>query len=197
MAWRDGGMGTTIDIGQGPARALRGATLALIIERGGHGYELAHRLGRRLGPTWQIDPKQIYPILDQFEKAGLATCTEESSPGRPRQARFVYHATDAAPVALGRWMRSPIHKEPLRADILARIAVSRPADAPQLLQLLDEYEAEVLALLEAAGEREPPIRTWATLLIDATRDHADAHLQAELAWIVGIRRRMREHAALG
>ncbi|MGB2711992.1 MAG: PadR family transcriptional regulator [Conexibacter sp.] len=188
-------MGSAINIGQGPARALRGAALALIIERGGHGYELAHRLSRRLGPTWQIDPKQIYPILDQFEKAGLATCTEEPSPGRPRQARFVYHATGAAPAALERWLRSPIHKEPLRADMLARIAVSRPTDAPQLLQLLDEYEAEVLALIEAAGNAEPPVRTWATLLMDATRDHADAHLQAEFAWIVSTRRRIREYAA--
>lgn len=188
------GMGSSAetDIGQGPARALRGATLALIVERGGHGYELAHRLNRRLGPTWQIDPKQIYPILDQFEKVGLVTCTEEATPGRPRQARFVYHATEQAPAALARWMRSPVSKEPLRADVLARLAVATPDDAPQLLHMLDEYEAEVLALIEAAHEEEPPVRSWATLRLDVTRDHADAHLQAELAWTAVTRRRIRE-----
>ncbi len=188
------GSNNAADIGQGPARALRGATLALIIERGGHGYELAHRLSRRLGPTWQIDAKQIYPILDQFEKAGLATCTEESSPGRPRQARFVYHATELAPAALARWMQSPIGKEPLRVDMLARLAVAQQDEAPQLLELLDEYETEVLALIEAAGDDAPPLRSWTTLLLDATRDHADAHLQAEFAWIVATRRRIREYA---
>jgi DNA-binding PadR family transcriptional regulator len=187
------GIGDT-DIGQGPARALRGATLALIIERGGHGYELAHRLSWRLGPSWQIDPKQIYPILDQFERHGLATRSEEACPGRPRQARFVYHATDAAPAALDRWMCSPVHKEPLRVDVLARLAVSRPSDAPQLLQLLDDYECEVLALVEATNDRDDGhARSWATLLRDATRDHADAHLTAELAWIGVTRRRIREY----
>jgi DNA-binding PadR family transcriptional regulator len=191
------GSSSATDIGQGPARALRGATLALIIERGGHGYELAHRLSRRLGPTWQIDPKQIYPILDQFEKTGLATCTEEASPGRPRQARFVYHATERAPAALERWMRSPVSKEPLRVDVLARLAVAKPADAAQLLHLLDEYEAEVLALIEASSDQDPPVRSWSTLLLDVTRDHADAHLQAEFAWIVATRRRIREHAERG
>ena len=191
------GSSSATDIGQGPARALRGATLALIIERGGHGYELAHRLSRRLGPTWQIDPKQIYPILDQFERSGLATCTEETSPGRPRQARFVYHATDRAPAALERWMRSPVTKEPLRVDVLARLAVAKLGDAPQLLRLLDEYEAEVLALIEAASDDDAPVRTWSTLLLDATRDHADAHLQAEFAWIVATRRRIGEHAGRG
>jgi len=188
------GSDRAVDISQGPARALRGATLALIVERGGHGYELAHRLSRRLGPMWQIDVKQIYPILDQFEKSGLATCTEEQSPGRPRQARFVYHATDKAPAALERWMRSPVSKEPLRADVLARLAVARPDDAPQLLHLLDDYETEVLALIEAANDAPPPLRSWATLLLDATHDHADAHLQAEFAWIVTTRRRIREFA---
>jgi DNA-binding PadR family transcriptional regulator len=186
------GNGAT-DIGQGPARALRGATLALIIERSGHGYELAHRLTRRLGSSWQIDPKQIYPILDQFERHGLVTCSEESSPGRPRQARFVYHATDEAPAALDRWMRSPVHKEPLRIDVLARLAVSRPTDAAQLLRVLDEYECEVLALVEATNGDDGHVRTWATLLHDVTCDHADAHLAAELEWIGVTRRRIREY----
>jgi DNA-binding PadR family transcriptional regulator len=178
------GSSRATDIGQGTARALRGATLALIIERGGHGYELANRLTRRLGPIWQIDPRQIYPILDQFEKTGLATRTEEPSPGRPRQARFVYHATEKAPAALERWMSSPVSKEPLRADVLARLAVAKPADASQLLLMLDEYEAEVLQLIEAASDEPPPVRSWATL-------------QAEFAWIVATRRRIREYAERG
>jgi DNA-binding PadR family transcriptional regulator len=188
------GSSRATNISQGPARALRGATLALIIERGGHGYELAHRLGRRLGPAWQIEPKQIYPSLDEFERTGLATRTEEPSPGRPRQARYVYHPTDQAPEALERWMHSPIGKEPMRADIAARIAAARPQDIRQVLLLLDDYEAEVLTLVEATSEDPLPVRTWATLVLDTARDHADAHLQAELGWIATTRRRIREYA---
>jgi len=173
---------------------LRGATLALLVERGGHGYELAHRLNRRLGPTWRIDPKQIYPILDELARAELATFTEEPNPDRPRQPRVVYHATDKAPEMLRRWMRSPVEKEPVRPDVLARIASATPGDAARLLDVLDAYERELLLLMEANDDADPVVRSWSTLLLAVVRAHTDAHLQAELRWLGEARRRIRELA---
>jgi DNA-binding PadR family transcriptional regulator len=190
-----GGMGERqIDLARGRSRALRGATLALILERGGHGYELAHRLNRRLGPTWQIDPKQIYPILDELTSAGLATCVEEPNRDRPRQPRMVYRATDAAPEVLRRWLHSPIEKEPVRPDLLARIASATPADAAELLDALDEYERDLLRLIEANDDPDPVVRSWTTLLLSVVRGHTDAQLQGELRWLVEARRRIREFA---
>lgn len=186
--------GADIDLARGRARALRGATLGLIIERGGHGYELTHRLNRRLGPTWQIDAKQVYPILDEFVKAGLATSTKESNPTRPRQTRTVYHATDQAPAAFIRWMQSPVEKEPLRPDIDARLASGKVGAISDLVRVLDEYEAEILRLIEANDEDEPPVRSWDTLVLAVVRDHTDAHLQAEYRWLVETRRRLGEYA---
>ncbi|HMJ04407.1 MAG TPA: PadR family transcriptional regulator [Conexibacter sp.] len=169
---------------------MRGATLALIVERGGHGYELAHRLNRRLGPTWRVDPKQIYPILDELASAGLATCAEESNPDRPRQPRIVYRATDRAPETLRRWLDSPVEKEPVRPDLLARIASAGPADAVELLEALDEYERDLLRLIEANDDADPPGRSWSTLLLSVVRAHTDAQLQGELRWLVDARRRI-------
>lgn len=185
---------THIDLARGRSRALRGATLALIVERGGHGYELAHRLNRRLGPTWRVEPKQIYPILDELAGAGLATCTEESNPDRPRQPRVVYRATQQAPEVLRRWLHSPVEKEPVRPELLARIAAATPADTADLLDALEEYERDLLRLIEANDELEPPIRSWSVLARSVVRGHADAHLQGELRWLVEARRRIREFA---
>jgi DNA-binding PadR family transcriptional regulator len=183
-----------IELARGRSRGLRGATLALILERGGHGYELAHRLNRRLGPTWQIDPKQIYPILDELMGAGLATCTEEANPDRPRQPRMVYRATEQAPEVLRRWMDSPVEKEPVRPDLLARIASGTPADVPELLGALDEYERDLLHLVEANDDADPAPRSWHALLLSVVRAHTDAQLQGELRWLVEARRRIREFA---
>lgn len=174
---------------------MRGATLALIVERGGHGYELAHRLNRRLGPTWQIDPRQIYPILDELARAGLATFTEEPNPDRPRQSRVVYRATEQAPEMLRRWMQSPVKKEPVRPDVLARIASATPGDAAELLNALDDYERELLRLIEANDDGDPLVRSWSTLVLSVVRAHTDAHLQGEFQWLVDSRRRVREFMA--
>jgi DNA-binding PadR family transcriptional regulator len=186
---------TDIDLARGRLRGLRGATLALIVERPSHGYELTSRLNRRLGPTWQIEPKQIYPILDDLTRAGLVTFSGEPNPGRPRQLRVVYHPTERAPEALHRWLRSELELAPLRPDVIARIASATPGDAQQLLRVLDEYEAELLRLLGVTDEADPPVRSWRGLLLGLARSHTDSYLQGEFQWVVVSRRRIREFVA--
>lgn len=178
---------------RGSARALRGATLALIAERGGHGYELAHRLNLRLGPTWQVGPKQVYPILDELERAGLATSAEEPNPERPRQPRIVYRATERAHETLRLWMCSPVEKEPARPDLLARIASASPGDVAELTEALDEYERALRRLLsENADAARPAASSWSTLLLSVVRGHTEAQLEGELRWLAEARCRIAE-----
>jgi DNA-binding PadR family transcriptional regulator len=177
---------------RGRSRGLRGATLALIAERGGHGYELAHRLNVRLGPTWRVGPKQIYPILDELVRAGLATSAEEPNPDRPRQPRIVYRATDRAPEVLRLWMQSPVEKEPARPDLLARIASATPADVVELTEALDEYERDLQRLLADNEAANVSVSSWNTLLFSVVRGHTDAQLQGELRWLDEARRRIAE-----
>jgi DNA-binding PadR family transcriptional regulator len=188
---------TDTDLARGRLRGLRGATLALIVERPGHGYELTHRLNRRLGPTWRIEPKQIYPILDDLARAGLVTFNGEPNPERPRQPRVVYSPTERAPDALARWMRSELESVPLRPDVIARVSSATPHDAQQLLRVLDEYETELLRLLEANDDGDPPVRSWRALLMGIARDHTDTYLQGEFQWVVVSRRRIHEFVATG
>jgi DNA-binding PadR family transcriptional regulator len=189
-------MGAThIDLARGRLRELRGATLALIVERPGHGYELTNRLNRRLGPTWQIEPKQVYAILDDLTGANLVRFTEEPNPDRPRQPRVVYYPTEQAPQTLRRWMQSELETVPLRPDVIARTSSATAGDAAELLRMLDDYEGELLRLLEANADADPPVRTWRGLLLAIARSHTDSYLQGEFQWVVVSRRRIREFVA--
>lgn len=189
-------MGAThIDLAGGRSRELRGATLALIVDRPGHGYELAGRLNRRLGPTWRIQPRQVYKLLDELAAAGLVTSEKQPKPGRPRQTRTVYVSTEQAPAALRRWMQSELKTVPLRPGVIARLSSASPGDAEELLHVLDDYEAKLLGYLEANDDPDPPVRSWRSLLLAITRSHTDSYLQGEFQWVAVTRRRIREFVA--
>jgi DNA-binding PadR family transcriptional regulator len=172
---------------------LKGAILGLVLERPGHGYDLGARLGARLGPTWAIDPKRLYRMLDQLERAGLISGTVESDPENPRQHRTVYRATGLAPEALRLWLETLAPREPTRAEIQAKVAAAREQDAPQLLLALRQYECECLELLrQSSGPL--PMCSWMGLVMEIVRDASDAQLHAEVEWAKRTRRRIEEHA---
>jgi DNA-binding PadR family transcriptional regulator len=174
---------------------LKGAILGLVLERPGHGYDLGARLGARLGPSWAIDPKRLYRMLDQLERAGLISGAVESDPENPRLQRTVYSATELAPDALRMWLETLAPREPTRVEIQAKVAAAREQDVPQLRQALHQYERECLELLRQSSGPPLPVRSWMGLVMDIVRDAADAQLRAEVEWAKRTRRRIDEHAA--
>jgi DNA-binding PadR family transcriptional regulator len=176
---------------------LKGAILSLVIERPGHGYDLGSRLGARLGPAWAIDPKRLYRMLDQLESASLIAGSVEVDPDNPRQYRTVYAATELAPGALASWLETLAPREPMRAEIQAKVASARPEDAPRLLEALRQYERECLELLQGNTVAEIASQSWLGLVMSIVREGADAQLQAELEWARRARKRIGEHAARG
>jgi DNA-binding PadR family transcriptional regulator len=176
---------------------LKGAILALVLERPGHGYDLGARLGARLGPTWAIDPKRLYRMLDQLERAGLISGTVESDPENPRQHRTVYRATELAPEALRLWLETLAPREPTRAEIQAKVAAAREQDAPQLLLALRQYELECLELLRKSSGPPLPVRSWMGLVMEIVRDASDAQLHTEVDWAKRTRARIEEHVGVG
>jgi DNA-binding PadR family transcriptional regulator len=174
---------------------LKGAILGLVLERPGHGYDLGARLGARLGPSWAIDPKRLYRMLDQLERAGLISGTVERDPENPRQHRTVYRATELAPKALRLWLETLAPREPTRVEIQAKVAAAREQDAPQLLEALRQYERECLELLRQSSGPPLPMRSWMGLVMEIVRDASDAQLRGEVEWAKRTRRRIEEHAA--
>jgi DNA-binding PadR family transcriptional regulator len=186
---------------------LKGALLGLVIQRPGHGYDLANRLNRRLGPAWQIEAKGLYPMLQQLERAGLVL-SEAIDCNGPTGRRVVYYPTERAQDALTEWMAADAATEPLRVELQAKLAVARSEDVPRLLSALDCYERECHALLSASSELSvgselsadseefPRPRSWAALAMGLTRAAALTRLRAELDWVVLARRTIAEFAAI-
>ncbi|HET7590020.1 MAG TPA: PadR family transcriptional regulator [Solirubrobacterales bacterium] len=181
---------------RGASSPVTGALLGLLLERPGYGYELAQRLNERMGPTWKLTPSSIYPVLERLEADALVRRTVKEMPGRQRQReRVMYHATEAAAGAFEDWLRRPARRAPIRTELLARIAVARPQDAPRLLESLDEYERDCLAMLAGEergvpGEGEQP-RGWNAVLTDLIEAAAGGQLRTELEWVEFARRRIR------
>jgi DNA-binding PadR family transcriptional regulator len=173
---------------------LKGALLGLLLQRPGHGYDLANRLNRRLGPAWQIEAKGLYPMLQQLERAGLVS-SEAIDCNGPTGRRVVYYPTERAQEALTEWMLAGAATEPLRVELQAKLAVARDEDVPRLLAALDRHERECHALLSASTEEFPRPRSWAALAMSLTRAAALTRLRAELDWVVLARRAIAEFAA--
>lgn len=178
---------------RGSSTSLRGGLLALVLERPGHGYELANRLSGRLGETWAIVRKDVYRLLETLEDEGLLTLREEREAGQ-RRPRLVYHPTDLTAPAVAEWMRTLIPKEPMRVGIRAKVAVARERDARALLLALREYERECLRLLQLAPVASG-VSSWKGLLVDCTREAVDTQLRCEVEWARRTRRRIEEYLA--
>lgn len=179
---------------RGVSSPVTGALLGFLLERPSYGYELAQRINERMGPSWHLATSSIYPVLDRLESERLIRRSVKELPGRARQReRVTYHATTEARQAFEQWMSRPVRKEPIRTELLAKIAVSRPQDAPLLLAALDEYERACLEMLEAAGADERSSGRWSTLLVELVDEAADQHLRADLAWVAFARLGIREY----
>lgn len=178
---------------RGSSTSLRGGLLALVLERPGHGYELANRLADRLGEAWQIVLKDIYRLLEGLEEDGLLSLSEELEPGRKR-ARLVYYPTDLTAQAVSGWMETLVPKEPMRLGIRAKVAVAREQDASSLLLALRAYEQECLGLLKLAPAAVS-VPSWKGLLVDCTRDVVAAQLRFEVEWARRTRLRVEEYLA--
>ncbi len=172
---------------------LKGALLGLLLQHPGHGYDLALRLHRRLGPAWQIEAKGLYPMLQQLERAGLATSEKVTCHG-PTRGRVIYSPTERAQQALTEWMTTGRSNEPLRVELHAKLAVARREDVPLLLQALDAYESDCLTLLSASTERFPPAASLTALAMNLTRAAALMRLRSELEWVALARQEIEGFA---
>lgn len=177
---------------RGSSTSLRGVLLALLLERPGHGYDLANRLRERLGDSWAINRTYVYSLLDELELQGLIVGRAE--PVRHgRRVLVTFHPTELTPLALSQWMQTLAPREPVRIGLQAKIAVAREQDAPYLLQALREYERECLQLLENAHTNLAMRRHWRMLVLDCARDAVGGQLRAEIEWTRRTRQRIAEH----
>jgi DNA-binding PadR family transcriptional regulator len=157
--------------------SLKHAVLALVVERRGYGYDLAHRLEERVGPAWRLNPSAVYPAIDQLERAGLIAGAVRER-GTRRTTRVVYSATRAGAEALDDWLRTADGApEPVRSDLHLRIAFARPEHREGLLAQLAAQEGACATML---GRYE---RGTGELVPELVAAGVRARLRAELDWL--------------
>ena len=98
----------------GPLDAAARSTAGLLLERPGHGGDLANRLAARLGETWRVDTNDVYRLLEQLEKTGLAVSRDEPKRNNHRRTHLVYYPTEETSEALTLWMETLLPSEPVR-----------------------------------------------------------------------------------
>lgn len=179
---------------RGRSAHLRGALLGLVLERAGHGGELANRLQMRLGETWRIDTNDVYRLLEALEAEGLVCAREEPRRDRRLGTRVVYHPTAQTSAALTRWVETLLPREPFRLGLHAKLAVAREQDLPGLRSALGQYKRECLTLATAMVPADGEVGSWTALFMDCTRDGIQRMLQSEVDWVARTLRRIDEYA---
>ena len=162
--------------------------LAVVLERPGHGYQIAAYLRWRLGPSWRIYAKHLYPVLEALEEDGLVwseevPANERNGGMRSKKDRKIYYPTLAAAQARAEWIQAPISLGIMRPDIHARLVFSHEDEAALLLEVLDDYEHEVVEALQANASAESSPASWQGRMMSRTRAALARQLDGELLWI--------------
>jgi DNA-binding PadR family transcriptional regulator len=179
---------------RGGSASMRGVLLGLVLERPGHGGDLANRMVTRLGSTWRLDSNDAYRLLEQLEREGLMVSREEPRKHNGRGTMIVYHPTPKTAHALSMWMETLLPREPVRFGLHAKLAVARPEDAPRLMIALRDYEQKCLALAQLVTPNGREQRSWSALYMDCTREAVYTQLRAEIDWAAAARDRITEYA---
>ncbi len=167
---------------------LRGALLALLVQGPSHGYELASRLQRQLGPSWPIYRTSLNRMLKGMHKDGLIAVesADESNP-----AKIVYSATDLAAPAVLAWMDSPLPLEEGQLQLQARMVVARPEDLPRLLVALNRYEQKLFARRTKIEAGRPDRRQLRSAMMFLVREASIQRINGELLWVELSRQTIR------
>lgn len=125
--------------------SLRMATLGLLAQHPGSGYDLLKRFEVSMANVWPATQSQLYGELNRLADNGLTEITEVGPRGRK-----VYRVTEAGRAELLRWVTSPQDDPPFRSPELLRIFLLGElprGDAAEHVQALVEHAESELARL--------------------------------------------------
>lgn len=158
--------------------SLRIATLGLLAQASGSGYDLLKRFEKSMANVWPATQSQLYGELNRLADGGLIEVSDIGPRGRKE-----YRITQAGRDELLRWITSPEDDPPLRHPHLLRVF------------LLGEIPVdEARKYVTAVGERAEAELTRLEQLRDSVswgHDH-DANLYGRAALEYGLRKTAME-----
>jgi DNA-binding PadR family transcriptional regulator len=185
MADRKTSKEATLD-GKSPIRA---AVLAVLIEQPSHGWDVARRASRRMGSSWRVDPKHIYPYLERLEREGLVRSQKEQFERQP-YVRDVYYPTAKGEEARQEWLAAPLTTGVTRTDLEVRLGFSTEEDIPDLLRALAERREGILEEIEENAASHTVRVSYLATIINLQRSSVDKRLKAEMEWIEEARKEL-------
>ncbi len=162
---------------------LKGALLCLLVQERGYVYELANKLERRLGPSWDINRKSLYRMLESLVRSDLAY--SDRSEGSSSE-RIMYDPTPAAEPVVAEWMGS-IGSRLILVELQAKLVVARREDLPRLLVAVDECERRCFAMQRKIEVDLPPQRSLVGKLMYMAREEQLLGSKASLVWLDNVR----------
>ncbi|MDO8209654.1 PadR family transcriptional regulator [Conexibacter sp. CPCC 206217] len=175
-------------MGAGAPHGLKYAVLGLVIEHRGYAYRLAQRLEELVGDAYELNPSAVYTALNQLESADLIEIDERASVGATRRSpRVVYAATVAGRAVFETWITTPPTKpDPIRFELVRKLAVSKPDHGERLLGMIERAELECLDRIEAAtlrmGQTSGADR-WDATTNRLVHQYGIRQLHARLEWL--------------
>jgi DNA-binding PadR family transcriptional regulator len=175
---------------------MASALLGLVIERPGHGYELAQRFEQAYGEALPLtNHKNVYRLLKALQAHALIrevrpSAKEKPAPNRMPKARF--RASARGVRAYQEWLVSEMEEQRNRQRLFAlQLSMLEPGTA---LSVIERYEQECL---RDAGEPVEPeaIDPQGKSAVGVARRLADADerlaLEVRLTWIAYARSELR------
>ena len=125
--------------------SLRMATLGLLAQHPGSGYDLLKRFENSMANVWPATQSQLYGELNRLADNGFIEVTEIGPRGRK-----VYRVTDSGRAELLRWVTTPQDDPPDRSPELLRIfllgELPRREAADHVQALVEHAESELARL---------------------------------------------------
>jgi DNA-binding PadR family transcriptional regulator len=167
------------------------------------GYGLRKLIDASISNFWTESYGQIYPMLRQLEREGLAKSTKSA---QGKRGRTVYTITAAGRAELERWLAAPVEPRPLRNELLLKLFFGARSETAVARRHLETYRAERAGLLARYAkirimlegiERPPPHLPWWLLTLAYGEREAKAQLQwaeSALAGLAPAPRKESRHA---
>ena len=172
--------------------------LGLMIDRPSYGYGLQQQIAERLG-FLGLAESAVYKTIERLEQDGWVEEVGEKQVGRTRRGapRVLYRATPAGAEQFRRWMAEPSDRAVLRDELQTKLALSNPADLPQLLAMAEAQAQECLAELAQLGrpslaQATTPDVAWSTATRMMVDDFKARWLESVVDWLDAICEVMEE-----
>ena len=150
--------------------------LALLVPGPSHGYDL-----KRAHDRWFADGKplafgQVYSTLSRLERDGFVAVAHTEAGAGPE--RVVYEITSAGRDRVTGWLAEPVAPDPPGSTELIRRTVAAIRLGIDPVGFVARQREVLLRRMRELGDGAPP-----DPLAALVRDHALAHLDADLRWL--------------